>query len=70
MGKSEHNVQSGLFVLERIPEELRNSNKIGIGLKNVIVDEFLKSEKELSEIFFSILNMGNQVLSKKCLEAM
>lgn len=70
MGKNAHNIRSGLFVLQRIPEELRNTNRIAAGLKNTIVDQFLKSEKELSEIFMSILNLGNPGLVKKCLQAM
>ena len=43
MSKSEHNLKSGLFVLERVPEELRATNRIAPGLKNNIIDELLKS---------------------------
>lgn len=42
MKKNKHNLRSGLFVVERIPEELRNTNRIPQGLKNNIIDEFLK----------------------------
>ena len=43
MKKSAGHLLSGLIVLERIPEELRMTNRIAQGVKSRIQDKFLES---------------------------
>lgn len=53
-----------------MPEELRATSRIAVGLKNNILDDLLKHEKSLADIFMSVLNTNNNVLVKKCLQVM
>ncbi len=41
MSNSQHALKSGLYVLDRLPEELRAASRIAPGLKNAIIDEIL-----------------------------
>jgi hypothetical protein len=54
MKKSNHHLLCGLIILERIPEELKMTNRISQGLKSQIQNYFLEKEQLFSLIFDSV----------------
>ena len=57
---------SGLIVLERIPEELRMTNRIQQGIKSKIQEQFLAKESSFAVIFDSVFELNDE----NCVQAM
>lgn len=70
MGKSPHQLKTGLYVIERIPEELRATNRLNLSKKNAIIERLLENEKELAHVFLTVLEMDDDIMIKKCMQAM
>lgn len=72
MNKSPNCLKNGLFLLERIPEELRLTNRLKVGLKQAIIDQFLNCEYQMAEIFLNVLSINsgslNQLLHKQLIK--
>lgn len=57
MKQSQSHLKNGLYVLERVPEELRSTNKISFGLKKKIINEFLKQEEKIVLVFNEVIGL-------------
>lgn len=72
MTLSPSHIRKGLTVLERLPEELRKTNKVSHSTKALIQAELLKSEDLIAEIFLSIFQLKEKqsnVASLRALES-
>lgn len=70
MRQSEYCLLAGLYILERFPEELRNTNRIASGLKTTIIASVLESEQEMTEVFSKILSLNSNQSTNRCLKTM
>lgn len=64
MKRSPNCLKNGLFLLERIPEELRITNRIQLGVKQQIIEEFFKYEQNMAEIFLQVLDLEPEGLNQ------
>lgn len=60
MRKSRNHLLSGLMVLERIPEELRMTNRIAQGIKSKIQEKLLGKQSQFSIIVDSVFDLHDQ----------
>lgn len=60
MKKSSNHLLCGLVILERIPEELRMTNRIQQGIKSKIQSKFLENESLFALVFDSVFELKEE----------
>jgi hypothetical protein len=69
MKNSPDHLKKGLYVLERIPEELRSTNRFSSNHKHLIMKELLQHQEQIVLVFANVLTLNDESLTSINLQA-